>query len=103
MNHSTRPDITGGGPARLPRGRGRADDASLLTCREATVDHSSLVALFRRIVLAGSPLLGGGFIVGCGSNGCPAPGTTHSVALSQPGAGSADASIDDLIARCQAS
>ena len=68
------------------------------------MDHSSLVALFRRIILAGPPLLlGVGFNVGCASNGCPAPDTTHTVALSQTDAGWADGGIDDLIARCQAS
>ena len=68
------------------------------------MDHASLVALFRRIILAGPPLLlGVGFNVGCASNGCPAPDTMHTVALSQTDAGSADGGIDDLIARCQAS
>jgi hypothetical protein len=68
------------------------------------VDHSSLVALFRRIILAGPPLLlGAGFNVGCASNGCPAPDTTQTVALHLTDAGSADASINDLITQCQAS
>src|SRR5664279_4927387 len=39
--------------------RDRADNSGFLTCREAAVDHSSLVALFRRIILAGPPLLMG--------------------------------------------
>ena len=72
------------------------------------MDHGSLVALFRRIVLAGPPLLlGVGFNLGCSSYGCPAPDTTQTVAVMQSATGSdtgsADASIDDLIARCQAS
>ena len=69
------------------------------------MDHRSLAALFRRIVLAGPPLLlGAGFNFGCGSFGdCPAPDTTETVAVGQMDAGSVDGSIDDLIARCQAS
>ncbi len=73
------------------------------------MNHSSLVALFRRIILAGPPLLlGAGVCVGCsGAGGCPAPDTTQTFATSQleasSDAGSADGSIDDLIARCQAS
>ena len=73
------------------------------------MDHPSLVALFRRIILAGPPLLlGAGSNVGCSSFGnCPAPDTTQTVAVSPGDAGSGaelvDASIDDLIARCQAS
>ena len=71
------------------------------------MDHSSLVALFRRIVLAGPPLLlGAGFNLGCSQfDPCatvPSQATT-TAAVSQLDAGSADASIDDLIARCQAS
>lgn len=69
------------------------------------MDHCSLAALFRRIILAGPPLLlGGGFIVGCGVGGaCPAPDTTMTFPVSQTDAGSADGGIDALIARCQAS
>jgi hypothetical protein len=70
------------------------------------VDHSSLVALFRRIILAGPPLLmGTGFNVGCSSSGfgCPAPDGMATVAINQTDAGSGDGGIDDLIARCQAS
>jgi hypothetical protein len=71
------------------------------------LDHSSLVALFRRIILAGPPLLlGAGFNVGCTNFGCPAPDVTETVAVQTDagsGAGLIDASIDDLIARCQAS
>jgi hypothetical protein len=70
------------------------------------VDHSSLVALFRRIIVAGPPLLlGAGFGFGCSQfDPCatvPSQATT-TVAISQLDAGSGDASIDDLIARCQA-
>ena len=68
------------------------------------MDHASLVALFRRIILAGPPLLlGVGFNVGCASNGCPAPDTTQTFPIRHTDAGSADGGIDDLIARCQAS
>lgn len=75
------------------------------------MDHSSLVALFRRIVLAGPPLLlGTGFNVGCTQfDLCPNPPAdqTETIAIKQTDAGSGggvlDASIDDLIARCQAS
>jgi hypothetical protein len=70
------------------------------------VDHSSLAALFRRIILAGPPLLlGTGLNVGCGVNlGCPAPDTIQEVGLIQTDAGFLyDAGVDDLIARCQAS
>jgi hypothetical protein len=72
---------------------------------EAIVDHSSLVALFRRIILAGPPLLGVGFNAGCASRagGCPAPALTETLAVRQKDAGVLDASIDDLVARCQAS
>jgi hypothetical protein len=71
------------------------------------VDHSSLVALFRRIIIAGPPLvLGAGINLGCSQfDPCatvPSQATT-TVAVSQLDAGSGDASIDDLIARCQAS
>jgi hypothetical protein len=71
------------------------------------VDHSSLVALFRRIILAGPPLvLGAGINLGCSQfTPCatvPSQATT-TVALSQLDAGVGDAGIDDLIARCQAS
>ena len=74
------------------------------------MDHSSLVALFRRIVLAGPPLLlGVGFNAGCnvGFDPCsnPPPDVTETLAINQTdagsGAGVVDASIDDLIARCQ--
>ena len=72
------------------------------------MDHSSLVALFRRIILAGPPLLlGVGFNVGCGSNGCPAPDSTQTFYVYDTHTGSADGSADgglqDLLARCQAS
>lgn len=73
------------------------------------MDHQSLVALFRRIVLAGPPLLLGAGI-GCTQfNPCssPPPDVTEIVAIGQAdagsGAGVVDASIDDLIARCQKS
>jgi hypothetical protein len=71
------------------------------------VDHSSLVALFRRIILAGPPLvLGAGINVGCsGFDPCgtvPSQATT-TVPVSQLDGGSGDASFDDLVARCQAS
>jgi hypothetical protein len=69
------------------------------------LDHNSLVALFRRIILTGPPLLLGiGFNAGCSANGfgsCPTQ--TKTVAVSQTDAGLLDASIDDLVARCQAS
>jgi len=68
------------------------------------VDHRSLVALFRRILVAGPPLLLGGWLhAGCASNGCPVPDSTRTIAVSDVDAGSSDAGIDDLIARCQAS
>ena len=76
------------------------------------MDHSSLVALFRRIVLAGPPLLlGAGFNAGCniGFDPCsnPPADMTETLAINQTdagsGAGVVDASIDDLIARCQKS
>jgi hypothetical protein len=75
------------------------------------LDHSSLVALFRRIILAGPPLLlGTGFNVGCTQfDPCPSPppDLTETVAIHQTdagsGAGLVDAGIDDLIARCQKS
>jgi hypothetical protein len=71
------------------------------------LDHSSLVALFRRIVLAGPPLLlGAGFNAGCMGvgNGCPGPDGTTTIVINQTDAGGVlDASIDDLVARCQAS
>jgi hypothetical protein len=71
------------------------------------LDQRSLVALFRRIILAGPPLLlGAGFNLGCTNFGCPAPDVTETVAVQMDagsGAGVIDASIDDLIARCQAS
>ncbi len=69
------------------------------------MDHSSLVALFRRIVLAGPPLLlGVGFNAGC-FDPCsnPPADVTETVAINQTDAGSGDGGIDDLIARCQAS
>ena len=76
------------------------------------MDHSSLVALFRRIVLAGPPLLlSVGFNAGCGIGFDPcsnAPAdVTETLTINQTdagsGAGVVDASIDDLIARCQKS
>lgn len=71
------------------------------------MDHASLVALFRRIVLVGPPLLlGAGCNVGT-TFGCPAPDTVRTVELSPRyeglDAGLIDGSVDDLIARCQAS
>jgi len=67
------------------------------------LDHQSLVALFRRIVLAGSPLLlGTGFGVGCVPVGdCSASEQTETVPVYQIHADGNN--IDDLIARCQAS
>ena len=72
------------------------------------MDHASLVALFRRIVLGGSSLLlSAGLSAGCGPYGDPCPSSTRTIALQLTDAGSdggsADASIDDLIAGCQAS
>jgi hypothetical protein len=72
------------------------------------VDHSSLAALFRRLVLAGPPLLlGAGFNVGCVNFGCPAPDATETYPLRPTDlasdAGGNSATVDDLIARCQAS
>ena len=69
------------------------------------MDHDSLVSLFRRIVLAGPPLLlGAGFNAGCAGNGCPGPEGMTTVAINRTDAGGVlDASIDDLVARCQAS
>lgn len=73
------------------------------------MDHQTLVALFRRIVRAGPPLLLGG-LVGCTQfDPCsnPPPEQTKTVALPLMdagwGGGVLDASIDDLIARCQQS
>jgi hypothetical protein len=70
------------------------------------LDHQSLVSLFRRIVLAGSPLLLGAAInLGC--EGCP-PDYNGNVTNTVPIAGAiltSDAgpplSTDELIARCQ--
>ena len=71
------------------------------------MDHASLLALFRRIVLSGPPvLLAAGFNLGCSQFdpcGTVPSQATSTVAVSQLDTGSADASIDDLIARCQAS
>jgi hypothetical protein len=69
------------------------------------LDHQTLVALFRRIILAGPPLLlGVGFYAGCSASGFgPCLDQTKTVAVSQMDAGLLDASIDDLVARCQAS
>jgi hypothetical protein len=70
------------------------------------LDQSSLVAHFRRIVASGRPfLLAAGFNLGCSSDPCGSlpSQATSTVAVSQLDAGSGDASIDDLIARCQAS
>ena len=68
------------------------------------MDHCSLAALFRRTICAALPLLfGGALITGCTRYGnCP---TTQTVTypISQDDAGSADAGIDALLARCQAS
>jgi hypothetical protein len=68
------------------------------------MDRSSLVALFRRIIAAGSPLLlAGGLITGCTSYGnCPTSQTV-TYPVSQGDAGSPEGGIDDLLARCQAS
>lgn len=66
------------------------------------MDQSSLVAPFRRIILAALPLLlGAGFNLGCGPLDCPESAMTFTV--NQTDAGSGDGGIDDLIARCQAS
>lgn len=69
--------------------------------------HEALIALFRRIVLTGAPLLlGTGVHLGCM---CPGsyPDMTETVPLAPTGlasdAGGNSATIDDLIARCQAS
>ena len=71
------------------------------------MDHPSLVALFRRIVLAGPPVLfGAGLNVGCTTygDGCPGPNGMTTIVVNQTDAGGVlDASIDDLVARCQAS
>ncbi|HXT95687.1 MAG TPA: hypothetical protein VN853_05260 [Polyangia bacterium] len=74
------------------------------------MDHDSLVALFRRIILAGpSLLLGAGLNVGCSSGGfgCPLPDKMQTVELSPryqgSDAGLVDGSVEDLLARCQAS
>ncbi len=69
------------------------------------MDHASLLALFRRIVRSGPPLiLAAGFNVGCsGVCGDVPSQATATVAVSQLDAGTADASIGDLVARCQAS
>jgi hypothetical protein len=68
------------------------------------MDHCSLVVFFRRFISAARPLLlAGGLVTGCTSYGnCP---TTQTVTypISQDDAGSADAGIDALLARCQAS
>ncbi len=65
------------------------------------MDQSRLFALLRRIILVGT-LLGVGFNVGCNGQCQPAYQTqTFPINLTDAGAG--DASIDDLIARCQAS
>jgi len=71
------------------------------------VDHASLLALFRRIVLSGPPLiLAAGLNAGCSQfdpcKNVPSEATA-TVAVNRLDAGSADASIDDLVARCQAS
>jgi hypothetical protein len=74
------------------------------------LDHSSLVALFRRIVLAGPPLLlGTGFSAGCVQcpGSAPVSERTETVVLSPTDlpadAGGNSVAIDELIARCQAS
>jgi len=71
------------------------------------VDHASLLALFRRIVVSGPPLLlAAGFNAGCSQfDPCATVPSqaTSTVLVSQLDAGSADAGIDELIARCQAS
>ena len=70
------------------------------------MDHASLVALFRRIVLAGPPLLlGAGLEAGCMQfDPCPnLSDVTMTYTASPTDAGAADGGINDLIARCQAS
>lgn len=67
------------------------------------MDHSSLVALFRRLVLAGPPLLLTG---GCnmGFNPCTEPlppPMTATVSLNH--AGGPDGGLDALVSRCEAS
>ena len=86
-------------------GLNRAYDLLCLSW-EGTLNHQSLVALFRRMVLAGPPLLlGGAFNVGCGIGfgPCPPPEWSETVGIQPMDAGLADGGIDNLIARCQAS
>lgn len=66
------------------------------------MDQSRLVAPRRRIILVGTLLLGVGFNVGC-SGQCQPAYQTQTFPISPTEAGAGDASIDDLIARCQAS
>jgi len=76
----------------LPPPSGRAQNRG--------VSHDALIALFRRIVLAGAPLLGG-----CSGGGyCPPDRERTAAVIPAPAdAAPADGSIDDLLARCQAS
>ncbi len=71
------------------------------------MDHAALLALFRRIVVSGPPLLlAAGLNTGCSQfdpcGNVPSEATA-TVAVSRLDAGAADASIDELVARCQAS
>ncbi len=69
------------------------------------MDHRSLVALFRRIVSVGPLLLlAGSLNTGCArAPGCNAPSTTTGTFSVPEGAYRGDASVDTLLARCQAS
>ena len=71
------------------------------------MDHASLLALFRRILRSGPPLvLAAGFNLGCSQFdpcGTLPSQATKTVLVSQLDAGSADASRDELVARCRAS
>ena len=68
------------------------------------LDHSSLVALRRRFILAGLLfLLGAGFNVGCIPKQMGGCSDNQTFPIMRTDAGSRDGSIDDLLARCQAS
>jgi hypothetical protein len=69
------------------------------------VDYSSLRALFRRIISVGPLLLlGGSLIAGCSAGeGCKLNNTTTGTFPVREGAYSGVASVDALLARCQAS
>jgi hypothetical protein len=71
---------------------------------EVAVDHASLAALFRRILLASAPILSGGcFSTSTNTTGCPAGEMHRTIVVAEAGDGGVDASIEDLLARCQAS